>query len=359
MPVVVTALTLKPEKLVLLSTKEMENFAAMVERALELKGVEVERREIDPYSPGSILEKTLDLEGSLFLLNCGTKFTAVNLYRLFPESSIYYLPSGEIVNFDRVQVARAPENLVDVELHAAAYGFKILEERQDLEVIRERAPLTYKIASNPSYQHILTSLVHKEALSSLPKELLPLLLKFSVVQKVFGGYRAVDLDYLGGKWLEELVALELIKRGFYDVKLGVKLSWYGTKVTNEIDVLGVKNNILYLFSCKSGKNPKNLSKHLYEIEELTERIGGDFGKSFLIVSDEIAVENPPSLEDFPSAPLCAYEECKEKWRSYYATPEGKKYREAQRLYRSFSYLRKRAELLKIKILSVSKFLKGE
>lgn len=357
LPIVLTALTLRPERLILLSTKKMEKFVAVVERALELKGIDVERREINPYSFSSIREKTSSLQGSLFLLNCGTKFTAVNLYRLFPENSIYYLPTGQIVDFDGRPVAEVPENLVDVELHSAAYGFKILEERQDWKEIKERAPLTYKIASNPLYQKLLTSLVHRGTVSFLPKELLPLLLELSIVKKVAGGYKVANPDYAGGKWLEELVALELIKRGFYDVKLGVKLSWYGTEITNEVDVLGVKSNRLHLFSCKSGRNPKNLDKHLYEVEELTERIGGDFGRSFLIVSDEVAVESPPLKRDFPSAPDCPYHQCREEWKRYYKTPEGREYSELFGLYKRFSYLKRRAELLKVKVLSVSKFLK--
>jgi len=359
LPVVVTALTLKPERLVLLSTRKVDPFARMIERALEARGVEVERREVDPYDFSSISSRTSDLKGSLFLLNCGTKFTAVNLYRLFPEASLYYLPTGEIVDFDGNAVAKAPEDLVDVELHAAAYGFKILGERRDWDRIKERAPLTYAVASNLHYQHLLTDLFRRGVVSSIPSgDFLKLLLKFSVVRKERSGYRVLDKDYAGGKWLEELVALELLKAGFYDARLGVVLEWFDSGVTNEVDVLGVKNNRLYLFSCKSGKNSKSFSRHLYEVEELAERIGGDFGRSFLVVSDEVAVENPPSPEEFPGLPPCSYRECRERWEEFYATPQGKEYSKRLRLYRRYSALKKRARLLGVEVLPVRKVLEG-
>jgi len=359
LPVVATALTLKPEKLVLLSTKRVDAFARMVERALETRGVEVERREIDPYDPSSIASQTTDLKGSLFLLNCGTKFTAVNLYRLFPETSLYYLSSGEIVDFNGKRLAKAPENLIDVELHAAAYGFKILGERRDWERIKERAPLTYAVASSLRYQHLLTDLFHRGSFSSIPDQgLFKLLLKYSLIKRERRGYRVADRDYAGGKWLEELVALELLKSGFYSVKLGVTLEWFDSGVTNEVDVLGVKNNRLYLFSCKSGKNSKNFGRHLYEVEELAERIGGDFGRSFLVVSDEVAVEEPPSPKDFPGVPPCPYRECEERWKEFYATPQGKEYSKRQKLYRRYLYLKKRARLLGVEVIPVRKVLEG-
>jgi len=277
MPIVLTALTLKPERLILLSTRKMERFAAVVERALELKGIEVERREIDPYSRASISEKTSDLKSALFLLNCGTKFTAVNLFRLFPESSIYHLPSGRIVDFDGNLIAEVPGNLVDVELHAAAYGFKVIGQRENLEEIEKRAELTFKIAKNKSYQRILAKLYQKPKITFFPPELSPLF------RKVGGGYEPVDREYIGGKWLEEFVFLSLREKGFYDLRLGIKFRWFDSEVKNEIDVMGVKNNRLHLFSCKTERNIGNLTRHLYEIEELTKRIGGDFGVGHLVV----------------------------------------------------------------------------
>ncbi|WP_456341885.1 Card1-like endonuclease domain-containing protein [Thermovibrio sp.] len=351
-PVIITALTLKPKRIVLLSTPKVEKFTRQIERVLGYKGLKVEVREIEPYNSSSIERAVSDLKGALYLLNCGTKYTAINLFKLFPENSFYYLPDGKIVKFDGTLVARAPQNLLSVELHAAAYGFKIIGQRDNLGEVESRARLTFKIAKNRTYQRILSRLYHEAKITFFPPEL------SSLFKKVKGGYEPVDREYIGGKWLEEFVFLSLKNKGFHDLRLGVKVEWFDTGVQNEIDVVGVKNNRFYLFSCKTEKNIANLTEHLYEIEELTERIGGDFGKGHLVLLSQFISKEPPSREDFPNAPKGGYYQCRKEWEKYRRTEEGRKYSEEEAKYRRYRALKKRAELLGIKILTERDFLEG-
>jgi hypothetical protein len=351
-PVVVTALTLKPKTVVLLSTDKMKKFTSMIENVLTYCGISVEKRLINPYSRDSILRNIEDLKESTFLLNCGTKFTAINLYRASDGKAIYYLPSGKIVDFSGNVVAEVPGNLVDVELHAKMYGFEIVEEREDIRRIKLRKELTEFIASNSDTSLLLSKLFRAKSFSKLPSgKLGTLLLKHEIVRKHGREFLVLDRDYVGGKWLEEYTFLKLFDLGFFDVHIGVKVNWYGSNILNEIDVMAVNKNRLYIFSCKTGRNIREIVKHLYELEELTERIGGDFGRSYLVVSRNVLQKSPPDRKKFPHMPSIPYKNGRNLWKKYYQTPEGKRYRNAISSFKSTQNLLKRAALLNIRVLT--------
>ena len=235
------------------------------------------------------------------------------------------------------------------------YGFEIVEERLDYEKIRMRQELTYYIANTPLLTPVLVKLFHNGFAERLPfQKFADLAQKYEVISYRAGKFFVIDRDYIGGKWLEEFVFLKLLDLNFYDVKIGVKVRWYGEDVINEIDVMATKRNRLHLFSCKTGKNVKEILKHLYELEELTERIGGDFGKSYLVITENLISKNFPSRKDFPNAPKVKYKGNEVLWYNYYKTPEGKRYKKLIAQYLSFQNLKKRAKLLKIGLITPGK-----
>lgn len=359
-PVVVTALTLKPPKVILLTTPKVDTFTELIEKALILSGIEVERRTIDPYSASSIENSVKGVENPVFLLNCGTKFTAINLYKLSGgKNTYYYLPDGYVVDFDGKRLLKVPDDLIDVEFHARMYGFEIVEERLDYKKIKQRQELTQYIAARPSLTPVLIDLFQRGYVRNIySREFLTLAQKHGVVSYRGGKFFAIDREYLGGKWLEEFVFLKLLDASFFDVRIGVKVKWYGEDITNEIDVMATRNNRLYLFSCKTGKNTREILKHLYELEELTERIGGDFGKSYLVITKNLYAPEPPQRSKFPNAPAVSYRKNRKIWQEYYRTSEGKEFRKSQSKYESFRNLSKRAKLLGISILLPEDFEGG-
>jgi hypothetical protein len=358
LPVVVTALTLKPEKVILLTTPKVETFTRLIRNALSFAGIEVQERTINPYSFASVKESVKDLQSPFLLLNCGTKFTAISLYRIFKgENTYYYTPDGRVISFNGDLLVKVPSNIVDVELHSSMYGFEIVEERQDYKEIEGREKLTRYIAQEPTLPFLLSKLYNEKKLKSLPESFVKLAEKANVIAYRGGEYVALKREYVGGKWLEEFTFLELQRKGFFDVRIGVKVKWYEEDVVNEIDVMATKNNQLYIFSCKTGRHLKDIVRHLYELEELTERIGGDFGRSFLVIPENLYKTDPPDRNNFPNIPLCSYKENPAVWKSYYKTKEGKRYRKARGNYMSFKNLLKRAELLGIKVLT-PKLLEG-
>ena len=111
LPVVVVSLNLKPKKVVLLTTPKVATFTSLVKRVLLFSGIEVEERTIDPYSFSSIKKSVENIENPIFLLNCGTKFTAISLYRLSNGRNVYYyLPDGRVVDFEGRELLKVPES---------------------------------------------------------------------------------------------------------------------------------------------------------------------------------------------------------------------------------------------------------
>lgn len=98
----------------------------------------------------------------------------------------------------------------------------------------------------------------------------------------------------GGSLLELHVYLEEQKEAD-DCMTGVHLDWDGIisnnrrdDVVNEIDVMSVRNNIPVFISCKSGRMDSGTVLHaLYELESVTSRFGGRYGKKVLAVIDKV------------------------------------------------------------------------
>ncbi len=358
-PIVVSALSLLPEKVILLSTSQMKKFESFIKNVLVYKGIDVEVRYIDPYSRESILETVRDIKTAKLLLNCGTKYTSFILFDRFGKDALfYYTPAGKIINFEGKTVLNVKPDIVDVELHSAMYGFKIEEEISDINKIFYKKRLTNYIGIN--FKRL--SKIMKKAFETgyfakdTPQDFISLAIKHNIIKRSAGTFSVIDRGYIGGKWLEEFLFLKLIEKDFFDIHIGIKLSWYNSSITNEIDVMAVKNNRLYLFSCKTGRINNMTFKHLYELHELARRVGGDFGKGCLCIAFPSLYEKPPVLKYFPGAPKNPYNPDSPEWKDYFKTPEGKQYRNILRNSSSFSFLKRRAQLLDITVLTLEEII---
>ena len=358
-PIVVSALSLLPEKVILLSTSQMEKFEAFIKNVLIYKGIDVEVRYIDPYSRKSILKAVSDITAAKLLLNCGTKYTSFVLFDRFGKDALlYYTPEGKIINFEGETVLKVKPDIVDVELHSAMYGFKIEEEISDLDKIFHRKELTNYIGINfKKLSQIMKAGFESGFLTKdIPEKFISLALKHNIIKRSGTKFSIIDRNYIGGKWFEEFVFLKLTEKDFFDIHIGVKLSWYNSPITNEIDVMAVKNNRLYLFSCKTGKINNITFKHLYELHELAKRVGGDFGKGYLCIASPSIYEKPPALKEFSSAPQQPYNPVSPEWKDYLKTPDRKNYKNVLRNSRSFNFLKKRAQLLDITVLTIEEII---
>lgn len=91
-----------------------------------------------------------------------------------------------------------------------------------------------------------------------------------------------------GSILELYTYLTAVESGFFDhCEVGIHLDWDGTidgwlpDVTNEVDVLLLKDNIPTFISCKNGRLDRNA---LYELDTVARKFGGKYAKKVLISS---------------------------------------------------------------------------
>ena len=87
--------------------------------------------------------------------------------------------------------------------------------------------------------------------------------------------------FLNGEWLEIFTFSKIKKlfdESYYQVQLHQKLR----SVSNEIDVIGIRNNRFYIISCKTGIITK---EHLAELDVLRRLIGGVQSRAALVTSN--------------------------------------------------------------------------
>lgn len=91
-----------------------------------------------------------------------------------------------------------------------------------------------------------------------------------------------------GSILELYTYLTALETDFFDsCDVGVHLDWDGTidgwlpDVTNEVDVILMKNNVPTFISCKNGRLDRNA---LYELDTVAKKFGGRYAKKLIISS---------------------------------------------------------------------------
>lgn len=115
------------------------------------------------------------------------------------------------------------------------------------------------------------------------------LLTFSGDQLQFADERS--RAFVNGVWLEEFVFSEINKLRnklpeIQDVARSVEVQWnFGkSKVSNELDVVFLANNQLYIIECKTrnfSEQPKNSTNTLYKLDALVTKIGGQTAKGMV------------------------------------------------------------------------------
>ena len=304
----IPVLTLNVKKVELLFTKEERRSHKNLRTAIEGTGLNLTINEhlIDAYDFKGIQKicRQLIKEHAAIVLNAtgGTKVMAFAAFLEFARANkpIFYLDSfnNKAINFNPYSVT---EHKVKIPLNImlAAHGYGIASFRTQKELLTHK-PLVHFIDRNfallestlAQYRRI----VHDEStfMSSLSAAECPFQIQF----KRKGGVRIIygskeiefdDYQFLDGLWLEELVYWYIRDQDWDDLLVGVELTYHGQEdrqdILNEIDVMGIKNGKLYLFSCKSGITKDK--KDIFELEALRSLAGGTFGKAYFVTSAPI------------------------------------------------------------------------
>ncbi len=327
-PNLTTALQFRPDIVVLLKTKQMNEKSALLKRIISKKNIAVEEELIEAYD----INKIADVSNALIDKYCdsritlnitgGTKIGTLGTYQVFytNDKEIFYVDTAnhKILKLHPKNDQNPIPITVSIPIsdYLLAHGFEINPaEDKDLQ-INKRKGLTDYLAATINYkphiiQHINEKLHKYDQGSPLPVSFkLPndekLLKHITLLEGVTiqqDGRMKIDdeksLMYLKGFWFEEYVYMTAKDCAPDEIMLNVTGKWLTTSrynPKNEFDVVLSKGNRLFIISCKTANPNRQDSnseegvgrKYLYELESLGDRALGLFGKKIIVSSAAVS-----------------------------------------------------------------------
>ncbi|MEJ5227395.1 DUF1887 family CARF protein [Thermodesulfovibrio sp.] len=319
-PNLTTILQFKPDKVVLLKTKDMEEKSELLEEVIKKKNFDVSSEIIEAYDinnvmkiSDSLIKRYKNYKVSLNITG-GTKIGTIGTFLSFYTSGnpIYYVDTknNKILQlFPENEQKEIPiEASISISDYLTSYGFKIESFVENDSYIHSRKELTNYLANtiitNPEIIPKINSSMHKyNEESSLPISLkLPNDEKFSNLINQLDGVKQKDknkieindyksLKYLKGFWFEEYVYMVAKSLNPDEIKLNVKGKWHTKskhQPKNEFDIMLSKKNKLFLISCKTSYPDRKVGdetvskEYIYELVSLSDKALGLFGKRMLI-----------------------------------------------------------------------------
>ena len=110
-----------------------------------------------------------------------------------------------------------------------------------------------------------------------------LLTEFGFVPQVPDGLQPAEIDYLTGGWFEEYVYFTLLRAlSPQEIALGVRISRPGVEHDNELDVVLIKANTLFVVECKTGVATDHLFNEIvYKASALKQTLLGRSCHSYI------------------------------------------------------------------------------
>lgn len=326
-PNLTTIFQFKPEMSILLYTKDKIAQKDRLEKVIKGKGMGVEAREILPYDMGNVIDVcerlVNDCSSCEMSLNItgGTKIGTLGTFQVFYTHGkpIHYVDTHDNVI---IQVSPSESKLpIDVRIpikdYLAVYGFNVEGFAESEELIYARKALTEALrnlavdypfsvgALNKAFPENLDRVQFPINISVSDKEFLkrlPMLEKTGIARSKSSSVLSVpDLGsakYLHGLWFEEYVYMAAKYAGADEVKMNVEGKWDAgsrTPTRNEFDVLIAKGDGLHYISCKTanadrkdGEGEAIGKEYLYELDSLSDKALGLFGKRMLASARPVA-----------------------------------------------------------------------
>lgn len=308
MPNIIPAILYKPEKVILLTTKEEYKTAENILMVLIKYDLECEifKDFVSAYDLNSVsdaINKIVNLysEKELTLnITGGTKLMAIAAYEIFRnhklniiycdtfDENIIYFKNGKIV---KEKYSNIKISVVD---YLRAYGFKpnLAQNKskkfENIELINFiKNHLKEFIKFSNSIRFKAGTKKNRTSKSPLDFELIRNGKEVTVTYKQTQIFKSKisNYQYLIGFWLEDYI-YNFIKSNFQPIE--IEKSYHilsKSDSPNEVDVIFSKNGKLYLISCKTGKFNK---LDLFELEGLRNLAGGTFGKAYLVTSSNVS-----------------------------------------------------------------------
>ncbi len=279
-PNLTTVLQFKPDTVILLKTKEMDEKAMFLEDVLKKKNYAAHTETIEAYDINnvihiseSLISKCKDCHVSLNITG-GTKIGTLGTFQAFYTSGkeIFYVDTkdNKILQISPEQKEIPIEISISIADYLAVYGFQIDDYVKDDSYIFKRKELTKYLANTVINKPHVIPAINSALHNYNEKTPLPITVKLPFDKNLLDLLSLLDgitlkdkneiiikdhdsLKYLKGIWFEEYVYMTAKALDTDEVKLNVKGKWV-TKgqhpPKNEFDVMIAYGNRLFLISCK-------------------------------------------------------------------------------------------------------------
>ena len=314
---------LKPEKVVLLVSPDMETQFQRLEKVIREWGVVVEKVPIAPYDLNSAKETCMNIlakyEKEDIILNAtgGTKIMAFAAFEVFREmgNTILYVDTQ-----DRWIQMLSPQSqrldfkgVLKVPTYLNAYGQIILKERTGKLTIDKHLPIIEELVKISEMYQEAIKILNGYAAPLRNARTFPFEIEikkqdyanqgFQKIIELFEGHCLLkysdgliqfsdleDVEFASGGWMEEYVFHTVSLLDVTDVRMGIEVKWdtAGSKYPiNEYDVVFTQNNRLFLIECKTkrfeGADRAGFNDEpIYKLENLRDAAGGVYGKGMLV-----------------------------------------------------------------------------
>lgn len=248
---------------------------------------------VNPYNQDDILEKldSYNFENNDIILNvtCGTKIMSLVIYEYFKNIggvTIYYL-TGHNKQYLKLFPNRGDSSFtlsknLTLDEYLTAYGFEYNDTKpfKDLNMASRVFDFS-KSLSNDEYKQIFEQirLYRDKNMLIENKQVLEFVkhIQYENIEKL----NKQDTKYLSGEWFEEYVYYKIKEELGLDcseIATGVNIKKEGDKngkkdVENELDVIFVFENKLYIIECKTSIIDNRMISRLrngHQVEELKE-----------------------------------------------------------------------------------------
>ncbi len=294
-----------PEKVVLFTTPEERYCADNLEELFKSKGIKVHRRDnLDAYDyikfKVEVNDELEKINDSVWLnVTGGTKLMALAAYEAFAikNKKIIYCDTEHkriITVFPEYQTEELKAEL-SIREYLLSYGYIINETKSD-SLVKLFIPL-FDFIQKENLLYEFDSLFKEARKQNITDKT-----RVTIISRNRNFYfiknydkykieydrinrRLIELEssnFRIGDWLEYYVYYTIKKKTNSEVLTGVKVK-SRENVENEFDIIALKDYVLYIYSCKSGKTDNQYD--LFQLETLRTITSGTFGKGIFVTSN--------------------------------------------------------------------------
>ena len=221
----------------------------------------------------------------------GTKIMSLGVYSFFSRfnSQMYYLPIGKNdckqIFPPANETVLALQHRVSLQQYLQAYGICITNLHHINSLVQSPAVTQTFLKNKVSLSPLIRSLrAYKEQqkithlpLRNLPPELSTLnnlLQSLHFTPQKPNELNENELNYLLGQWLEEYVYSTIKNLFGLDARfMGNSVAIHRQQVANELDVVLIYNNTIYVIECKTGLNKLIFDQTAYKLNALKKEFG--------------------------------------------------------------------------------------